>query len=104
METTTNFLKLRLTDSAAKPSKATAATVANNKSKSATNSKAYKIRFNEKVTTKKVNAILDKIDACGGYCPCQPQSASSKCHCKDFLDNKGIGEVCICGIYIKQKA
>lgn len=65
---------------------------------------AYKIRFNENVTTKKVNAILDKIDACGGYCPCQPQSASSKCHCKDFIDNKGIGEVCICGIYIKQKA
>ena len=63
----------------------------------------YKIRFNEKLTVKKVNAILDAIDKNGGYCPCQMQCPESKCHCKDFLENKGIGEPCICNIYVKQK-
>ena len=63
----------------------------------------YKIRFNEKLTVKKVNAILDAIDKNGGYCPCQIQCPESKCHCKDFLENKGIGEPCICNIYVKQK-
>lgn len=61
----------------------------------------YKIRFNEAKTVKAVNAMLDEIDANGGYCPCQPKSADSKCHCKDFLQNKKIGEPCICGIYVK---
>lgn len=62
---------------------------------------AYKIRFNEAKTVKAVNAMLDEIDANDGYCPCQPKSADSKCHCKDFLQNKEIGEPCICGIYVK---
>ena len=64
---------------------------------------AYKIRFNEAKTVKAVNAMLDKIDSNGGYCPCQPQSADSKCHCKDFLKSQKIGEPCICGIYVKVK-
>ena len=62
----------------------------------------YKVRLNEKLTVKKVNAILDAIDKCGGYCPCQPgKTADTKCHCKDFRENKGIGEPCICNIYVK---
>ena len=64
----------------------------------------YKIRLNEKLTVKKVNAILDAIDKNDGYCPCQAgQSADTKCHCTDFKNNKKIGEPCICNIYVKQK-
>lgn len=64
----------------------------------------YKVRLNEKLTVKKVNAILDAIDKNGGYCPCQAgKTADTKCHCKDFKENKKIGEPCICNIYVKQK-
>ena len=63
----------------------------------------YKVRFNEKITTKQVNKILDEIDKNGGYCPCQAKSASTKCHCSDFLNNKKIGEPCIRKIYVKMK-
>lgn len=64
----------------------------------------YKVRFNEKLTVKKVNSILDAIDKNGGYCPCQAQkSADTKCQCKDFRDDKKIGEPCICNLYVKMK-
>lgn len=63
----------------------------------------YKIRLNEKITVAQVNKILDAIDKAGGYCPCQVKSADTKCHCKDFLQNKKIGEVCICNLYVKMK-
>lgn len=64
----------------------------------------YKVRLNEKLTVKKVNAILDAIDKNDGYCPCQPgHTPATKCHCKDFKENKKIGEPCICNIYVKQK-
>ena len=62
----------------------------------------YKIRFNEKLTVKKVNAVLDAIDSNDGYCPCQPRGEGTKCHCEDFINNKEIGEPCICKIYVKQ--
>ena len=62
---------------------------------------SYKIRFNQKTTVKTINKTLDAIDNAGGYCPCQVTSADSKCHCKDFLKVKKIGEPCICGIYVK---
>lgn len=62
---------------------------------------SYKIRFNEAKTVKAVNAILDAIDANGGYCPCQIKSAATKCHCADFRNKKALGEPCICGIYVK---
>ena len=69
-----------------------------------TTSGTYKTRFNEKLTVKKVNAILDAIDKNDGYCPCQAgKTADTKCHCKDFKENKKIGEPCICNIYVKQK-
>lgn len=61
----------------------------------------YKVRLNEKLTTAQVNKILDAIDKNEGYCPCQPKSEGSKCHCKDFKENKKIGEPCICNIYVK---
>ena len=63
----------------------------------------YKIRLNESLTTKQVNKILDAIEANEGYCPCQERYEGSKCHCQDFKENKGIGEPCICKIYVKQK-
>jgi len=63
----------------------------------------YKIRLNESLTVAKVNKILDAIDKNDGYCPCQPPSETSKCHCEDFIKNKKIGEPCICNIYVKQK-
>ena len=63
----------------------------------------YKIRLNEKLTVKKVNAILDAIDKNNGYCPCQPVSEESKCHCVDFIQNKGFDEPCICNIYVKKQ-
>lgn len=61
-----------------------------------------KTRLNEALTVKQVNAVLDAIDANDGYCPCQPKSATTKCHCEDFLKNKKIGEPCICNLYVKQ--
>ena len=65
---------------------------------------SYKIRFNEAKTVKTVNAILDAIDANGGYCPCQgDKKPSTKCHCAAFR-KADIGEVCYCGIYVKQAA
>lgn len=65
---------------------------------------AYKIRLNESLTVAKVNKILDAIDANDGYCPCQAgKTAATKCHCEDFRKKKGIGEPCICNIYVKQK-
>lgn len=64
----------------------------------------YKVRLNEKLTVKKVNAILDAIDKNDGYCPCQVgKTPDTKCHCSDFKNNKKIGEPCICNIYVKQK-
>ena len=63
----------------------------------------YVIRLNENVTTAQVNKILDAIDACGGYCPCQIQSEDTKCHCKDFIEKKAIGEPCICNVYVKKE-
>ena len=67
-----------------------------------TNTTNYKIRLNEKLTVKKVNAILDAIDKNDGYCPCQPKSAGTKCHCEDFIKNKKLNEPCICNIYVKK--
>ena len=50
------------------------------------------------------NKILDAIEKNGGYCPCQAgKSEDTKCHCKDFKENKKIGEPCICKIFVKQK-
>lgn len=64
----------------------------------------YKVRFNESLTVKKVNAILDAIDKNGGYCPCQEgKTSATKCQCKDFRTKKKIGEPCICNLYVKHK-
>ena len=63
----------------------------------------YKIRLNEKLTVAKINKVLDAIDNNDGYCPCQFKTEETKCHCKDFIENKKIGEPCICKIYVKQK-
>ena len=60
----------------------------------------FKIRFNEKLTVKKVNAILDAIDKNDGYCPCQPKGEGTKCHCQDFKD-KGLNVPCICNLFVK---
>ena len=65
---------------------------------------SYKVRLNEALTVKNVNAILDAIDKNGGYCPCQAgKTADTKCNCKDFKENKKIGEPCICNLYVKHK-
>ena len=63
----------------------------------------YKIRLNERLTVAKINKVFDALDKNDGYCPCQEKSADTKCHCKDFLQNKKIGEVCICNLYVKMK-
>lgn len=44
----------------------------------------YAVRLNEKLTVAQINKVLDSIDLNDGYCPCQMQSADTKCHCKDF--------------------
>lgn len=76
------------------------------KAKSSKKGETFKIRLNEKVTTKHVNKVLDAIDANDGYCPCQPKSVgdATKCHCVDFIKYKKIGESCICNIYVKKAA
>lgn len=63
---------------------------------------AYKIRFNPETTVEDINSTLDAIDSLDGHCPCQVPSASTKCHCKDFLEKKKLNEPCICDIYVKQ--
>lgn len=63
----------------------------------------YVIRLNEKLTVAQINKVLDSIDLNDEYCPCQMQSKDTKCHCKDFRENKAIGEPCICKIYVKRE-
>ena len=74
------------------------------KKPSKTKAPAYKVRLNEALTTAQVNKVLDALDKNGGYCPCQYKTKDTKCHCKDFREEKAIGEPCICKIYVKQKA
>ena len=62
----------------------------------------YAVRLNEKLTVAKVNKVLDAIDKNDGYCPCQPKGEGTKCHCEDFVQNKGLGEPCVCKIYVKK--
>ena len=65
---------------------------------------ACKVRLNEALTVARINKVLDAIDKNEGYCPCQVgKTADTKCHCKDFKENKKIGEPCICKIFVKQK-
>lgn len=111
MGTTANFIKLRGNKTGQAGAKKMVAIQKEQLSKKPTSTKPtaaaseanYKIRLNEKLTVAKINKILDAIDANNGYCPCQMQSEDTKCHCKDFLENKGFGEPCICKIYVKQK-
>ena len=63
----------------------------------------FKIRLNEALTVKKINAVLDALDKNDGYCPCQPKDVDTKCHCADFIKNKGFDEPCICNIYVKKQ-
>lgn len=47
--------------------------------------------------------VLHELKANDGYCPCQiGRSESTKCMCKDFKENVKVGEVCICGLFIKE--
>lgn len=62
----------------------------------------YAVRFNEKLTVAQINKVLDALDKNEGYCPCQVKYDGSKCHCEDFVKNKGFGEPCICKIFVKQ--
>lgn len=49
----------------------------------------------------RVKEIREKIKANGGYCPCKLiKNKDTKCICKEFLDQKELGE-CHCGLYIK---
>lgn len=62
----------------------------------------YKVRFVPTVTGKRINGVLDALDAQGGHCPCQPEhTAATKCQCKDFRERVKPGEACLCGIYTK---
>ena len=63
----------------------------------------YVVRLNEQLTVAQINKVLDAMDKNNGYCPCQIQSKDTKCHCKDFRENKKSGEPCICKIYIKKE-
>lgn len=41
-----------------------------------------------------------------GYCPCIYESKGKpeyKCPCQDFRENVQIGQVCHCGLYIKDE-
>ena len=58
-----------------------------------------KVRLNDNADV--VRVVREGLQRTGGYCPCQVPSAATKCHCKDFLKVKKIGEPCICGIYVK---
>ena len=62
----------------------------------------YVVRLNEKLTTAQINKVLDALEKNGGYCPCQPKGDGTQCHCQDFVNNKKIGEPCICKIFVKQ--
>ena len=68
------------------------------------NKPTYVTRLNEKLTTKQINKVLDAVDRNDGHCPCQDEhTQDTLCHCADYRNNKGIGEPCICKIYVKQE-
>lgn len=40
------------------------------------------------------------------YCPCVLNSKGNidyKCPCKDFRENTQVGEICYCGLYVKDE-
>lgn len=49
----------------------------------------------------KVNEIRKKLKENSGFCPCKLiKNEETKCMCKEFLEQKELGE-CHCGLYIK---
>ena len=48
-----------------------------------------------------VAKIREGLKAKDGYCPCRiPKTEEFKCMCKEFLEQKEVGE-CGCGLYYK---
>ena len=48
-----------------------------------------------------VAQIRQKLKESGGYCPCRlVKNEDTKCMCKEFLEQKEVGE-CHCGLYYK---
>lgn len=53
---------------------------------------------------KHVELIRSKLRANDGYCPCAlVRTADTKCMCKDFLENVEAGQICHCGLYLKEE-
>ena len=51
-----------------------------------------------------VKVIIEGLKNNESYCPCIYNSKGNpdyKCPCKDFRENKKVGETCYCGLYIK---
>lgn len=47
---------------------------------------------------KTVNAILKRIEANNGECPCENNSKDKHCPCSDYREN----DICHCTLYIKR--
>ena len=48
-----------------------------------------------------VKTVKEGLKRTGGYCPCiREQSEDTKCMCKEFIEQKELGE-CHCGLYVK---
>ena len=53
-----------------------------------------------------VNVVCKGLRENEGYCPCIYESKGKpeyKCPCQDFRENVQIGQVCHCGLYIKDE-
>lgn len=54
----------------------------------------WQLNPNDKV----VNAILKRIEACNGECPCENNSEDKHCPCSDYKENN----ICHCTLYVKK--
>lgn len=71
-----------------------------------------KINNNDLVLVAEIREALNKNKKTYGerYCPCVPAFKYTEanandyiCPCKDFRENVAEGEICHCGLYIKEK-
>lgn len=54
----------------------------------------FMLNPNEKL----VNAILKRIEACNGDCPCHNDSYDKHCPCSDYREK----DECHCNLYVKK--
>ncbi len=54
----------------------------------------WKLNDNVKV----INAIINRINKCGGMCPCSNDGLDKTCPCSNYREKNH----CCCGLYVQQ--